>query len=98
MTQNGFVWHRSSALNSVGEGQIRNWPSLRDLRTMLRASGFSVIRVSSIQPAGDRGVLRVLNSRALRGGFKLLGLGARWRSALERARLGRDLVIEARLG
>ena len=43
----------------------------------------------------DRGVLRVLNSRSLRGGFKLLGVGVFWQRLLERLRVGRDFTIEA---
>jgi 2-polyprenyl-3-methyl-5-hydroxy-6-metoxy-1,4-benzoquinol methylase len=95
MTQNGFVWHRSSTLRPQGHGQIRNWPTLKALRGMLDGGGFRIVRIGSIQPAGDRGVLRVLNSRALRGIFKLLGLGLFWRTFLERIRIGRDFTIEA---
>jgi 2-polyprenyl-3-methyl-5-hydroxy-6-metoxy-1,4-benzoquinol methylase len=96
MTQNGFVWRRSSQLTPQGHGQIRNWPSLKALRTMLKGDGFQILRIGSIQPAGDRGILRVINSRSLRGVFKLIGLGAFWSTLLERLRVGRDLTIEAR--
>jgi SAM-dependent methyltransferase len=96
MTQNSFVWHRISTLKPAGEGQIRNWPRLRDLRPMLKNSGFSNVRVTSLQPSGDRGVLRVANSRYLRGGFRLVHLGTAWRSVLERALVGRDLAVVAR--
>ncbi|SNT02303.1 Methyltransferase domain-containing protein [Geodermatophilus pulveris] len=96
MTQNGFVWRRWSQLKPTSRGMIRNWPRLRELRAMLASSSFSDVRVRSLQPAGDRGVLRVLNSRTLRGGFTLLHLGEAWRSALERVLVGRDLAISAR--
>ncbi|MGY1685904.1 class I SAM-dependent methyltransferase [Geodermatophilus sp. SYSU D00867] len=96
MTQNGFVWRRWSMLRPTSEGMIRNWPRLRDLRAVLRASGFSIVRIGSLEPSGDRGILRVVNSRALRGGFKLLRLGAFWQATLRRALVGRDLAIEAR--
>jgi len=95
MTQHGFVWRRSSQLRPQGPGQIRNWPSLKALRGMLKGGGFQILCIGSIQPAGDRGVLRVLNSRLLRGAFKLLGLGTFWRTLLERLRVGRDFTIEA---
>ncbi|GAB3317599.1 hypothetical protein GCM10027451_35660 [Geodermatophilus aquaeductus] len=98
MTQNGFVWRRWSELKPTSEGMIRDWPRLGDLRTMLNASGFTDLRVRSLQPAGDQGVLRVLNSRVLRGGFRVLRLGTVWRSVLERVLVGRDLAIAARLG
>jgi 2-polyprenyl-3-methyl-5-hydroxy-6-metoxy-1,4-benzoquinol methylase len=96
MTQNPFVWHRSSQLRPQGHGQIRNWPSLKALREILKNGGFQIVSVGSIQPAGDRGVLRVLNSRLLRGAFKLVGLGKFWKALLERLRIGRDFTIEAR--
>ena len=62
---------------------------------MLKGGGFQILCIGSIQPEGDRGVLRVLNSRSLRGVFKLLGLGAFWKTLLERLRVGRDFTIEA---
>jgi 2-polyprenyl-3-methyl-5-hydroxy-6-metoxy-1,4-benzoquinol methylase len=95
MTQNGFVWRRSSQLQPQGRGQIRNWPSLKVLRKMLKRD-FVVVRVRSIQPAGDRGILWLLNGRWIRGGFKLLRLGDAWKVFLERILIGRDFTIEAR--
>jgi hypothetical protein len=41
----GFVWRRSSQLMPQGQGQIRNWPTLKALRTILFASGFEVVRI-----------------------------------------------------
>lgn len=96
MTQNSFVWHRTSDLRPQGQGQIRNWPTLAFLQKVLAANEFMVLRVRSIQPAGDRGILRVLNNRWLRGGFLLLGLRRAWKATLERLLLGRDFTIEAR--
>ena len=96
MTQNGFVWRRWSEWRPTSEGMIRNWPRLRDLRTMLRESGFSHIRVSSLEPSGDRGVLRVLNNGKLRAGFRRIGLAPVWRSSLEHVLIGRDFAIAAR--
>lgn len=96
MSQNGLVWRRSTQLRPQGQGQIRYWPSLKTLRKILLASDLEIVRVGSIQPAGDRGILRVVNSRWLRGGFKLLRLGELWEDLLERLRVGRDITIEAR--
>lgn len=96
MTQNGFVWRRWSQWRPSSDGMIRNWPRLGDLRTMLSASGFSRVRVSSLQPSGDRGVLRVLNNGKLRGGLGRVGLEALWRWVLEHLLVGRDLAIAAR--
>lgn len=95
MTQNGFVWRRSSYLAPQQPGQIRNWPSLAAVRELLNGS-FEVIRVGSIAPGGDQGVLRILNARELHGLARRLRFGAAWTQVLERARVGRELVVLAR--
>ncbi|SEP21154.1 class I SAM-dependent methyltransferase [Trujillonella endophytica] len=96
MSQNPYVWRRWTQLKPTAEGMLRKWPELKELRGMLAAAGFSGLRVRSLQPAGDRGVLRVLNSRIVRGGCTRVGLERPWRWTLERMLLGRDLAIEAR--
>jgi 2-polyprenyl-3-methyl-5-hydroxy-6-metoxy-1,4-benzoquinol methylase len=35
MTQNSFVWNRSSQLMPLAKGQVRQWPQLADLRKLL---------------------------------------------------------------
>jgi 2-polyprenyl-3-methyl-5-hydroxy-6-metoxy-1,4-benzoquinol methylase len=94
MTQNPFVWNRSTTLAPQGAGQLRNWPTLKAVRALLDPE-FEIRRIGSVVPGGDRGVLRVANSRWLRGGFRKVGLGTQWRSMLERVRIGRELVIVA---
>ena len=96
MTQNGFVWRRWSWLRPTSNGMIRDWPRLSDLRKLLPASGLPIVRISSLEPSGDRGVLRVVNSRVLRGAFKLVGLKPFWHAARNRILVGRDFAIEAR--
>ncbi len=92
MTQNPFVWSRSSYLMPQGRGQIRNWPPLDRLRRML-GPWFSIQLVSSIVPGGDLGILRYVNHRIVAGGLRRL-LGRRLTTSLyERALLGRELVV-----
>jgi SAM-dependent methyltransferase len=95
VTQNRFVWSRTSGLSARGSGQLRNWPSLGTLRGLLARGGFSVERVASLIPQGDRGVLRARRYAqfALR---QVLGR-PRTRALQEWMRLGRALVVEARL-
>ena len=95
MTQNSFVWRRSSYLVPQAEGQIRNWPRLGRIRELL-AERFQIDRVGSIDPGGDRGVLRMVNNRVVKGGLHLVGLGPATRRVLEQLRVGRELTIEAR--
>jgi 2-polyprenyl-3-methyl-5-hydroxy-6-metoxy-1,4-benzoquinol methylase len=92
MTQNGFVWRRPSHLAPQQPGQLRNWPSLKCLRQLL-ATSFTIDRVGSIVPGGDRGVLRI--ARLMRGGCSALGMGARAVTLLEVARVGRELTVVA---
>ncbi len=95
MTQNPFVWHRSSYLAPRGEGQIRDWPSLPAIRALMRP-WFEITRVHSIVAGGDMGVLRLLNSRVF---LKVLRTGLGWRRSTalyEKLRIGRELVVVGR--
>lgn len=94
MTQNRFVWNRRSRHRAYGGGQIEQWPSLRRIRELLGTS-FTIERIGSIDPGGDRGVLFWVENRYVRGGMRRLVGANRWRAALERVRLGRELVIVA---
>ena len=94
MTQNGPVWRRNSQLAPQQPGQIRNWPTLGSIRAMCRGR-LEVRRVGTIHPVGDRGVLRVVNSRWISGPLRLVGLKPAWQRARELARLGCELTIEA---
>jgi SAM-dependent methyltransferase len=92
MSQNGFVWRRSSYLAPQKPGQIRNWPTLGTLRELLDRQ-FEIISVRSIAPGGDRGVLRLAHwSRAAASRVKLAGAV---QAVQERLRIGRELVINA---
>ncbi len=93
MTQNGFVWRHSSYLSPQGEGQLRSWPSLRAMRTMLRRQ-FEIVHIGSIAPGGDRGVLWL--AHLLRRGAGRIRLSRQMSSIQERARIGRELVVVAR--
>jgi 2-polyprenyl-3-methyl-5-hydroxy-6-metoxy-1,4-benzoquinol methylase len=94
MTQNGAIWRRNSNLAPQHPGQIRQWPTLGQLRTLL-AADFDLKRVGTIHPVGDRGVLRVVNSRWIAGALRRVGLGRAWRRTRELARLGCELTLEA---
>lgn len=95
ISQNGFVWRRSSYLLPKQKGQIREWPSIARIRRLLAAQ-FRIERVSSIDPGGNRGVLRA--TRLVMNGKVRRSLPALHRAAarvLERLLVGRDLVIVA---
>jgi hypothetical protein len=71
------------------------WPTLTRIRRLMRPS-FIVQRVTSMDPGGDRGLLWWVENRYVRGGMSRLLGRTRWRSLLERAGLGRDLIVVAK--
>jgi 2-polyprenyl-3-methyl-5-hydroxy-6-metoxy-1,4-benzoquinol methylase len=99
MTQNPDIWRRRSSIRQaptcVPHARPEEWPSLGRVRQLLRTS-FTVERVTSIFPGGDRGLVWWVENRYVRGGMgRLLGR-ERWRSLLEWAGLGIELIVVAR--
>jgi 2-polyprenyl-3-methyl-5-hydroxy-6-metoxy-1,4-benzoquinol methylase len=95
MTQNPFVWLRSSYLMARGKGQYRDWPSLGRIRSML-AREFEILHVSSLAPGGDQGILWLVHSRYVSGVLRRI-IGTQRLTALkERMLIGRELVVVAR--
>jgi SAM-dependent methyltransferase len=95
MSPNREVWRRRSALKPVGRGQVQRWPSLREYLDLLEPF-FAIERVTTIDPGGDRGLLWWVENRYVRHAMSALVGRRHWRSMLEKARLGRDLVVLAR--
>lgn len=96
MTQNPYIWHRSSYLQPQGKGQIRSWPSLSKIRTMLKGE-FNIVHQSSIVPGGDTGLLlRIAHSYKLKTLLKLAFGEERLTRIYERLLVGRELVVVAR--
>ncbi len=94
MTQNAFVWSRSSHILPLVKGLVRKWPRLGDLRKLLEPA-FHIRKVASIVPAGDLGILRLANSRYCAGVLcKLIGKD-RQQMLFERLLMGKELVIVA---
>ncbi|MCW5632275.1 MAG: class I SAM-dependent methyltransferase [Rubrivivax sp.] len=94
-TQNRFVFERWSAVSGPNPGEIRHWVDHDSLRALL-SPHFKQIEIRSIEPVGDQGLLRVVNSSKLnRLLAKFLGEGSlkRWK---ERAMLGQSLLVVAR--
>jgi 2-polyprenyl-3-methyl-5-hydroxy-6-metoxy-1,4-benzoquinol methylase len=94
MTQNAFVWERRSRRAPLGEGQIQQWPPLSQVKASLLPF-FRIGRIGSLVPGGDQGVLWWVENRYVRGTLRRVGLLPAWERALERVRLGREIVIEA---
>jgi hypothetical protein len=71
------------------------WPTLAAYRSMLEP-WFAVQQIRTIAPGGDCGPLWWVEHRTVQRGMNRLLGEARWRAWLERAGLGRQLVIVAR--
>jgi 2-polyprenyl-3-methyl-5-hydroxy-6-metoxy-1,4-benzoquinol methylase len=62
MTQNRGVWRRKSTLKPLESGQVQRWLSVRQYLRLL-GPFFTVERVTSLAPGGDRGVLWWVENR-----------------------------------
>jgi 2-polyprenyl-3-methyl-5-hydroxy-6-metoxy-1,4-benzoquinol methylase len=89
-TQNRFVYERRSDIPAPGPGNIRKWLSRGELRTLLKPH-FRILRMTTVLPKGDRGLLRIVHSNkvnrlldrffsrpAIMGVQERLGLGHTW--------------------
>jgi SAM-dependent methyltransferase len=99
MTQNPWIWHRRSSLRrmpgTVHHAEVDQWPTLSRIRDLFR-SAFTIQRVTTLDPGGDCGLLWWVENRYVRGGMSRLMGRTRWRSLLEHAGLGRELIIVAK--
>lgn len=94
-TQNRPVLERWSVVGAAEPGQLRRWVNASELRALLRPS-FDLLQMTSVQPVGDQGFLRVLNSVKLNQVFRA-ALGARRVERIkERLMLGHTLMALAR--
>jgi len=95
MSQNAYALNRSAWVRPV-PGQIRRWPSLRELRAYL-TPGFEIERITTAAPGGaTSGIYRLSNSRKV---WKIASTGfgeERVIRLLEALRLGNEWVIVAR--
>ena len=91
-TQNEYVWSRTTSLKPVGEGQIRNWPSQRRLIELF-ASNYSIQKLFTCAPGGDRGFPWVFNNRVSTRLLNSVFGEERYIRLRERIGLGKSLVL-----
>lgn len=63
-TQNRTVYTRRREIRPPAEGQIRRWVTMQELRNLVRPH-FNILKSFTIQPSGDSGFLRIVNSDKL---------------------------------
>ncbi|HEY8507270.1 MAG TPA: class I SAM-dependent methyltransferase [Steroidobacteraceae bacterium] len=94
-TQNRFVYERRSDIAPLQPGQVRRWLNRREVRELLRPR-FEIVRMVTMDPAGHRGILRIVNSVKLDRLTHLLGLGDVARRAKEAMGFGDIIFVHAR--
>jgi 2-polyprenyl-3-methyl-5-hydroxy-6-metoxy-1,4-benzoquinol methylase len=93
-TQNKYVFDRIENIPPP-EGWIRQWVTMRTLKTMLRRH-FSIRRATTLEPVGHLGFLRVVNSRKVNRYCNAI-LGAdRVKRLKESAGFGQSLYVIAK--
>lgn len=93
-TQNRPVLERFNRIPPPGPGQLRRWVDQAELRDLLTPQ-FDVLRLTSVTPRADRGVMRVMASRKLQRAVRPL-VGDRLERSLEHLGLGWTLMAIAR--
>lgn len=94
-TQNRTVYMRRKDVAPPAEGQLRHWITMHQLRHLLRPY-FSIIRATTIQPSGDLGFLRIINSKKLNRVISNVIAGTTLDHVKEKFGLGQTLLVLAR--
>jgi len=93
-TQNKYVFDRRSNVQPLSPGFNRKWVTMRTLKRLMSPE-FFIIRATTLEPDGNLGLLRLVNSRRVN---RLLAavLGAhRLKRIKEHAGLGQTLFVVA---
>jgi len=94
-TQNRSIYMRNSRIAPPAEGQLRRWVTMQELRRLL-SGRFECLRSGTMEPGGNRGLLRVVNSVKVTSFLSRIFSKERVVRAKERLGLGQTLVMLAR--
>ena len=95
VTQNRSVCLRNSRIKPPVEGQLRRWVNRRELRALL-SPHFRCLQLFTIEPSGNRGFLRLVNSPKLNAALGLVFPRERIRTLKERLGCGQTIIALAR--
>lgn len=90
-TQNCPVFEHRSDVGGPNEGEIRQWVNAKELRALL-LEHFNISELISVQPAGDQGIYRLINSTKLNNLLSIFLSKKRIERLKEKALLGRELL------
>lgn len=94
-TQNRFVFERRDDVVARSPGQRRSWVDRKALRRLLQPR-FTILSATTVETAGHRGVLRLVNSVKLNALLGRLISMKTIERLKERAGLGQSLVVLCR--
>jgi 2-polyprenyl-3-methyl-5-hydroxy-6-metoxy-1,4-benzoquinol methylase len=92
-TQNKYVFERTANI-SPPDGWIRQWVTMKTLKSMLRKH-FSFRITTTLEPEGHIGLLRVINSRKVNHYCNALLGSSRVKRLKEQAGFGQSLFVVA---
>jgi SAM-dependent methyltransferase len=94
-TINKFVFERIRDIPPAEPGQIRNWMTIAEVKRLL-AAHFDVLSTTTVEPRGDAGVLRFVNSRKVNAVLERFWNRDSITRLKERIGLGAGVVMLAR--
>jgi SAM-dependent methyltransferase len=94
-TINKFVYDRWSDVPPPGRGQIRKWLTRREVKQLL-STHFEVLTTATVEPRGDLGLLRVVNSTKVNALLEHIWSRETLKRLKERLGLGAGVVILGR--
>jgi SAM-dependent methyltransferase len=93
-TQNRTVYARRKNVRPPAPGQLRRWVTMGELRSML-APQFHILKAFTIQPAGNVGFLRIINSARINWLLSQVFPRPVLESLKEKCGLGQTLIVVA---
>ena len=93
-TQNGPIYSRKSNIAPPAEGQLRHWLARKELVSLLKPY-FRCLKVLTIEPAGDLGFMRIVDSPKLNSAFERVLSKETIKSIKERLGFGQTLIVVA---
>jgi hypothetical protein len=94
-TQNRTVCYRRSDIQPPLPGQLRRWLTLKEVRTLLERTRLNVTQLITIEPAGNTGFLRYVNSPRLNKALQRFITEDKIKKLKEDAGLGQTIIAVA---
>lgn len=93
---NKFVYDRSTDVGPPEHGQIRKWLTKKQLKNLL-SRHFEILSMKTIEPRGNMGILRLINSYKLNAVLQRLFLSESVKHMKEKIGLGGGIVVIAKV-